>query len=84
MSSDELNGINSSFLFFRDRQTVKKDFWLENALDGEAGIEVDKRMKFRRIEKALESIKEFQKENSREPKSFSKSSLTAGERKIAS
>jgi hypothetical protein len=38
-------------------------------------------MKFRRIEKSLESIDEFEIENSRELKSFKRSSSTAGERK---
>jgi hypothetical protein len=41
-------------------------------------------MKFKRIEKSLESIEEFEIENSREQKSFNRSSSTAGERKIAS
>jgi hypothetical protein len=84
MSSDERNAINSSSLFFRDQRIVKRDFWPEIALDGEIKIEMDKRMKFRRIKKSLKSIKEFEMEHSREPKSFNRSSLTAGERKIAS
>jgi hypothetical protein len=41
-------------------------------------------MKFERIEKSLESIEEFEIENSRKPESFNINSSTAGERKIAS
>jgi hypothetical protein len=41
-------------------------------------------MKFRKKEKSLESINEFEIENSRALKSFKRSSSIAGERKIDS
>jgi hypothetical protein len=63
---------------------VRSDFWLENAFDKEADIEVEKGTKFRRMAKSFKSMHEFASENSHEPKAFKRSSSTAGERKSAS
>jgi hypothetical protein len=63
---------------------MRNDRFLENAFDDGAEIALEKRMMFTRTEQSLESLEECETENTREPKSFKRSSSTASERTIDS
>jgi hypothetical protein len=63
---------------------VRREFYLEKVVEGEAGIEADNRKKFIRIEEPGKSLGEFEIENPREAKSFDITTSTGGESTIDS